>query len=364
MSRSVPPLPPHLRVRARGAGSNASGRYEAQSRESFDDGWDIPEEDQLLRTEITIERPRSALSYNQSPDIFFDRSINPYRGCEHGCIYCYARPSHAWLGMSAGLDFETRLIARPGIGAVLSRELRGRNYQPAVIGIGTNTDPYQPIEAEHRVMREVLEVLRDFRHPLGITTKGTLVERDIDILAPMAEQGLVGVGVSLTTLDADLCRSLEPRAPTPARRLETIRRLSGAGIPVRAMIAPIIPGLTDHELEPLMEAAAAAGARNASWITLRLPREVAGLFRDWLDEHAPDRAEHVMGRVREMSGGADYDATFGKRFKGQGVWAGLLARRFQLAQRRFGLDQPPPSFTTALFRPPPGTGDQLSLFEM
>ncbi|GGD98775.1 DNA repair photolyase [Gemmobacter megaterium] len=356
-------IPANLRLRARGAGSNASGRFERELRERFEDGWDIPEDARPLTTHVRLESPRSALVYNQSPDLYFDRSINPYRGCEHGCIYCFARPTHAYLGLSPGLDFETQLIARPGIGAVLDRELRRRAYAPAPIGIGTNTDPYQPCEVRYRVMREVLEVLAAFRHPVGITTKGTLVERDLDLLAPMAAQGLAGVGVSLTTLDPALSRRLEPRAPAPARRLETIRRLTQAGVPVRAMIAPVVPGLTDHELESLLAAAAEAGARNASYIALRLPREVAGLFRDWLEVHEPGKAAHVMGRVREMHGGQDYDPQFGARMKGRGIWADLLARRFAAAIRRLGLTAPRATLRCDLFRPPARPGDQLGLFD-
>ncbi len=355
-------LPPHLRIKARAALSNAAGRFEAQDREAFDDGWDIPEDDRPFPTQITLERPRSALVYNTSPDLPFDRSVNPYRGCEHGCIYCFARPTHAYLGLSAGLDFETRLIARPGIADVLDGELRARRYRPATIALGTNTDPYQPCEAEYRLMRGVLRVLSDHRHPVAITTKGTLVERDIDLLAPMAAQGLAAVGVSLTTLDAGLSRRLEPRAPAPARRLHTIRRLSGAGVPVRAMIAPVIPGLTDHEVEALMQAARDAGAVAARIIPLRLPLEVAGLFRDWLATHEPGRAAHVLGRVRDMHGGRDYDPDFGTRMTGQGLWADLLARRVAVAARRLGLDAPQPALRCDLFRPPPRKGDQMDLF--
>lgn len=357
-----PALPPNLRLRARAALSNGSGRFERHDREAVDDGWDIPEDTRLLRTEVRVETPRSALVYNTSPDLPFDRSVNPYRGCEHGCIYCFARPTHAYLGLSPGLDFETRLIARPGIGAVLDRELRRKSYAPATIALGTNTDPYQPCEADHRVMREVLEVLAAHRHPVAITTKGTLVERDLDLLGPMAAQGLAVAGVSLTTLDADLSRRLEPRAPAPARRLETIRRLAQAGVPVRAMLAPVIPGLTDHELEPLMQAARDAGAVAARFITLRLPLEVAPLFRDWLAAHEPGRAGPVMNRVREMHGGRDYDPDFGQRMTGQGLWADLLARRFAVAARRLGLDSPQPPLRCDLFRPPPRPGDQLDLF--
>ncbi len=350
------------RLRARGAASNQTGRFEATSRLAFDDGWEIEETDRLVKTEVRVEVPRSALTYNRSPDLPFDRSINPYRGCEHGCVYCFARPSHAFLNLSPGLDFETRLIARPGIGEVLDRELRARSYRVATVALGTNTDPYQPCEAEHGVMREVLEVLWAHRHPVAITTKGTLIERDLDILSPMAAAGLLRVGISVTTLDRDLSRKMEPRAAAPARRLEVIRRLTAAGVPVRAMLAPVVPGLTDHEVEPLVQAVARAGAKAASFIALRLPREVSPLFQDWLAQHFPDRAAKVMGRVREMHGGRDYDPEFGNRMRGQGVWADLIARRFDVAVARFGLAKQMPPLRCDLFCPPLSKGGQLSLF--
>ena len=309
---------PGQRLRARGAGSNDTGRFETASRVAFDDGWDIAEEERLVRTEVRLERPRSAITYSRSPDLPFDRSINPYRGCEHGCIYCFARPTHAYLNLSPGLDFETKLIARPGIGAVLERELRAKSYKVATIALGTNTDPYQPCEAEYGVMREILAVLAAFKHPVAITTKGTLIERDLDILAPLAAQGLVRVGISLTTLDPVLARRMEPRAPSPKRRLEVIRRLSAAGISVRVMAAPIIPGLSDAELEAILEAGRDAGAQAASFISLRLPLEVSKLFQDWLAEHYPDRAAKVMARVRELHGGKDYDAEWGNGSGGRG----------------------------------------------
>jgi DNA repair photolyase len=353
---------PGTRIRARGALGNAVGRFEGYAREAVDDGWPGEREDRLLRTEVRLEEPRSALSWNRSPDLPFDRSINPYRGCEHGCIYCFARPTHAYLNLSPGLDFETRLIARPGIGLVLNKELRAKSYRPATIAIGTNTDPYQPCEAEYRVMREVLEVLRDFQHPVAITTKGALILRDVDILAPMAEQGLVRVGISVTTLDADLARRLEPRAAAPDRRLHVIRRLAEAGIPVRVMVAPVIPGLTDAALEPILAAAADAGAVAASFITLRLPLEVSALFQDWLAENEPGRAAKVMGRVRDLHGGRDYDPEWGKRMRGQGVWADLVARRFQVAAARLGLDAPQPPLRTDLFAALFAKGAQLGLF--
>ncbi len=355
-------LLPGTRTRARGAASNAVGRFESQARERVDDGWDMPEDERLLRTEVRMEIPRSALSYNRSPDLPFDRSINPYRGCEHGCIYCFARPSHAYLNLSPGLDFETRLIARPGIAEVLSRELWARTYRVATVALGTNTDPYQPCEGEHRLMRQILDVLSDFNHPTAITTKGTLIERDIDTLAPMAARGLLRVGISVTTLDSDLSRRLEPRAPAPARRLEMIRRLSEAGIPVRAMLAPVIPGLTDHEIEPILQSVQDAGAQAASWIALRLPLEVSPLFQDWLAQHVPDRAAKVMARVREMHGGKDYDAQWGRRMRGEGIWSDLIAQRFDKAAARLGLAQRMSPLRTDLFRVPPKPGDQLALF--
>ena len=342
--------------------SNAAGRFEPAAHVAFDDGWDLPETDRLVQTEVRAERARSALAYNRSPDLPFDRSINPYRGCEHGCVYCFARPSHAFLNLSPGLDFETRLIARPGIGAVLERELRAKSYQVATVAIGTNTDPYQPIEATERVMREVVEVLSAFNHPLAITTKGTLIERDIDLLAPMAAKGLLRVGVSVTSLEASLSRSMEPRCPAPARRLVTIQRLTEAGIPVRAMIAPVVPGLTDSELEPILQAVQAVGAVAASYIALRLPREVSGLFQDWLAAQYPDRAAKVMARIREMHGGQDYDPAFGRRMTGEGLWADLLRQRFVKAVARLGLATRLPPLRCDLFRPPARAGDQLSLF--
>lgn len=353
---------PELRLRGRGALANDSGRFEPLSRVVADDGWDLPEDERLLQTEVRQERPRSALSYNRSPDLPFDRSVNPYRGCEHGCIYCYARPSHAYLGLSPGLDFETRLIARPGIGAVLEKELGAKAYQVAPIALGTNTDPYQPIERDWRVMREVLEVLRDWQHPLAITTKGVMVERDLDILAPMAAAGLVRVGISITTLDAHLSRSMEPRVPLPERRLAAIRRLSDAGVPVRVMVSPVIPGLTDHELEPILAAAKAAGAVAASWILLRLPLEVAPLMQDWLETHVPGRAAKVLARIREAHGGRLYDPQFGRRMRGEGVFAELLAQRFQKAVAREGLSVPLPPLRCDLFQRPGKVGDQLALW--
>lgn len=352
-----------VKLRARGARSNAAGRYERYRRMYDSDGWDdeMPEE-RTAATVVSEERPRRMITYNRSPDLPFDRSINPYRGCEHGCIYCFARPSHAWLGLSAGLDFETRLIARPDAPAILERELRKPGYRVAPIAIGTNTDPYQPIEQAHEIMRGCLQVLRAFRHPVAVVTKGTLIERDLDILSDMAVHGLVRVGISVTTLDAGVSRSMEPRAPAPRRRLETIRRVAGAGVPVRVMSSPVVPGLTDHEIEKILTAGREAGAQAASWIMLRLPLEVAPLFREWLQAHCPDRAARVMGLVRQMQGGRDYDPQWGRRMRGQGPYAQMIAHRFALAARRLGLDARQPALRCDLFDPPARPGDQLSLF--
>ena len=350
------------RRKGRGAGSRDSGRFERLAYEDAHDGWEIPEELPPLRTEVSEERPRSLINYVRSPDLPFDRTINPYRGCEHGCIYCFARPSHAYLGLSPGLDFETKLIARPDAPEVLARELAAKRYAPAPLAIGTNTDPYQPIERDRGIMRACLEVLRDFRHPVAIVTKGTLIERDIDILSEMAAQGLARVGLSVTTLDADLARRMEPRVPSPVRRLATIRRLSEAGIPVRVMASPVVPALTDSELEHILQAGAEAGAVSASWIMLRLPLEVAPLWRGWLEEHYPGRASRVMARLREMHDGADYSAQWHRRMRGEGNYAKLIAQRFDKAARRLGLDRSLGPLRCDLFRVPARAGDQLSLF--
>lgn len=351
----------HERRRGRAAATNAAGRFERFERVGVLDGW-ARDSEPVIRTEVRLEAARSAITRNTSPDVGFDRSLNPYRGCEHGCIYCFARPSHAWLGMSAGLDFETQLIARPGIGAVLAREFRRKSYRPAVLAIGTNTDPYQPIEREHRVMREVLEVLLAHRHPVSIVTKGTLIERDLDILADMAAQGLAQVGVSVTTLERDLARRMEPRVPAPERRLATIRALAQAGVPTRVMIAPVVPGLTESELERIMASSADAGAQAASWIMLRLPREVAALFEDWLQEQYPDRAARVLGHLRDMHDGQLYQSDWGRRMRGQGPYAEMIEMRFRVALKRLGLARDLPSLRNDLFAPPPRAGDQLSLF--
>ncbi len=355
---------PSITPLGRGAQSNAAGRFERHHRHYEGDGWQAPEDDQVLRTRTSMERPRRMISYNRSPDLPFDRSINPYRGCEHGCIYCFARPTHAWLGMSAGLDFETRLIARRDAHEVLEKELRHRAYTPQPIAIGTNTDPYQPIEKTHEITRNCLKVLDKYNHPVAIVTKGALIERDLDILSGMAKRGLVRVGISITTLDPDLSRRLEPRAPAPKRRLAIIRALTKAGVPVRIMTSPIIPGLTDHEIEALLQAGQRAGAQAASWIMLRLPLEVSKLFQEWLRQQYPDRAAKVMTLVREMHNGQDYSSQWGHRMRGSGPYARMIALRFSTAARRLGLDQPQPALRTDLFKAPKSAGDQLSLFEM
>jgi DNA repair photolyase len=348
------------RRRGRGAVNNASGRFD-MARIEVGDGWDIPEDRANFQTQVSSEVARSLINYNRSPDLPFDRSINPYRGCEHGCIYCFARPTHAYLGLSPGLDFETRLVARPNAPDVLRRELSARRYKVAPIAIGTNTDPYQPIEKEYEITRSCLQVLADFNHPVAIVTKGALIERDLDILGPMAAKGLVRVGISLTTLDAELSRRMEPRAPSPARRLQMIKQLVQAGVPVRVMTSPVIPGLTDHELEALLEAGRDAGADAASWIMLRLPREVSTLWQDWLAEHEPGRAARVMARLREMHGGRDYDPRWGHRMRGEGNYAEMVAQRFKSATRRLGLDGATEPLRCDLFRNPE-TDRQYSLF--
>ncbi len=358
----LPPRNPDEILKARGADSRPKGRYEREERHRESDGWDIPEEAALVQTEVVLERPRSALSWNDSPDLPFDRSLNPYRGCEHGCIYCYARPYHAYLGLSPGLDFETRITARPGIGAVLAREFGRKSYRVAPLAIGTATDPYQPAEARHRVMREVLSVLAEWSHPVAIVTRGRLVTRDLDILGPMAARGLATVGISVTTLDPGLSRAMEPRAPAPATRMAMIRALAAAGVPVRVMAAPMIPVLTEPELEAILAAAQAAGAQWASMIPLRLPLEVAPLFRDWLERHRPGHAAHVMGKVQAMRGGRDNDPRYGSRMRGEGVEADLLHQRFRLACKRLGLNRTRPVLDCSQFGPPARPGQQLDLF--
>jgi DNA repair photolyase len=354
--------PDPARRRGRGALSNRSGRFEALARLAVDDGWAREEAEAPLRTEVAVDASRTVIARNVSPDVPFDRSINPYRGCEHGCVYCFARPSHAFLGLSPGIAFETKLLAKPDAPRLLAVELARPGYRPAPIAIGTNTDPYQPVEKRLGIMRGVLEVLAEARHPVTVVTKGALVERDADILGAMGRAGLAAVGVSLTTLDRGLARRMEPRAAAPERRLAAIRALVAAGCPVRVMAAPMIPALNDMELEALLAAGRAAGATMAGYVVLRLPGEVAGLFREWLAEAYPDRAARVMRRVRALHGGRDYDAAWGKRMTGEGVEAELIARRFDLAIRRLGLARRGPELDVTRFRPPGREARQLSLF--
>ncbi|MGM0583842.1 MAG: PA0069 family radical SAM protein [Pseudomonadota bacterium] len=353
---------PDAARRGRGALTNRSGRYERETRAPARDDWPGEEDEPApLRTLILRDASRKVIARNDSPDVPFDRSVNPYRGCEHGCIYCFARPSHAWLGHSPGLDFETKIHLKPDAPERLAEELRAKSYDCRPLAIGTNTDPYQPLEREHRVMRGILEVLAEHRHPVTITTKGAGVTRDLDILGEMGRQGLARVLISLTSLDNRLSRTMEPRAASPQARLRTIAALSRVGVPTGMLVAPVIPALTDHELERLLKAGARAGARSAAYIVLRLPLEVRELFEEWLEAHFPDRAARVMGRVRELHGGRDYDSRFGRRMSGQGVWADLLRRRFATAARRLGLDGDLPPLRTDLFRVPPRAGDQLAL---
>ena len=350
------------RRRGRGAVSNAAGRFEPHARVVFDDGWESIEDLPPFKTFVQEERARKIITRNESPDLGFDRSINPYRGCEHGCIYCYARPTHAYQGLSPGLDFESKLFVKPDAPELLARELAAPGYEPKMIALGTNTDPYQPIERKWQVTRRILEVLRDANHPVGIVTKSALVMRDLDILSEMAAKGLAKVALSITTLDPRLARAMEPRAATPSRRLEALRVLSAAGIPTAVMVAPVIPAINDAEIERILDAAAAAGASEAGYVMLRLPLEIKDLFREWLGEHFPDKAKHVISLVRDLHGGKDYDATFGKRQTGSGPYAWSIGRRFELACRRHGLNRRRQRLTTALFTPPSRRGSQLDLF--
>lgn len=345
----------------RGARTNRSGRFEPLTRENLEDGWDTAPDAARLRTEVTIEKARSIITRNDSPDISFDRSINPYRGCEHGCSYCYARPTHAYMGLSPGLDFESRLFVKDGAAALLERELSAPGYQPRTIAIGANTDPYQPIEKQYRITRSVLEVLARARHPVGIVTKSALVTRDIDLLAPMAKEGLVKVAMSITTFDAVLARKMEPRASHPEKRLAAIEQLSAAGVPTTVMVAPIIPALNESEIELILTRAYAAGAREAGYVMLRLPLEVEEVFGHWLLTHYPDRYRHVISLVRGARGGKAYDSTFGKRMTGAGPYAWMLGRRFEAAANRLGFNRRRLKLRTDLFRRPARAGEQLSL---
>jgi DNA repair photolyase len=353
----------HERRRGRGAHSNASGRYEPLARIAFDDGWRTLDELPPFKTTVTVDSTRKIITRNESPDIGFDRSINPYRGCEHGCVYCFARPTHAYLGLSPGLDFESKLLVKPEAANLLEKELSAPGYEPKVIAIGTNTDPYQPIERRYKVMRRILEVLDRAGHPVGIVTKSALVLRDLDILARMAERNLAKVALSVTTLDAELARKMEPRAATPMRRLETLRRLSQAGVPATVMVAPVIPALNDVEIERILEAACTAGVKEAGYVLLRLPLEVRDLFREWLIANYPGRYRHVFKLIRDMRGGKDYDSTWGTRMKGTGPYAWMIGRRFEMACEKLGLNTEKRKLDTTQFRPPRPSCEQLGLFE-
>ena len=349
------------RRRGRGSVSNRTGRFEPETREDVDDGWESLGDLEPFVTSVSEERAKTIISSNSSPDIGFDQSINPYRGCEHGCVYCYARPTHAFLGLSAGLDFETKLFAKVNAPELLEREFSNPKYIPKIIALGTNTDPYQPIERQYRIMRRLLEVLERANHPVAIVTKSALILRDKDILSSMAKRGLVKVALSVTTLDRKLARGLEPRASTPQKRLQALEELSAVGVPTAVMVAPVIPALNDPEIETILTRAHAAGAREAGYVMLRLPLEISDLFQEWLFEHAPDRAKRVMSLMRSMRGGKDYDAQWGKRMRGSGPYAWQIGRRFELATKRLGLNAKSYDLRTDKFKPPVLPGQQMTL---
>lgn len=345
----------------RGATANPAGRFEDEARQLEDDGWGNLDQVESVRTQVTLEQARTIITRNESPDISFDRSVNPYRGCEHGCVYCFARPTHANMGLSPGLDFETRLFAKPNAAVLLRKELASPRYVAKTIAIGTNTDPYQPIERKHAIMRQILQVLSEADHPVGIVTKSALVLRDLDILAPMAAKGLVKVALSITTLDPKLARKMEPRASTPERRLHAIGELAAAGVPASVLVAPIIPAINDAEIETILARAAAMGAREAGYVMLRLPLELQDLFRDWLAEHFPDKLRHVMTLVSSMRKGKGYDSSWGERLTGTGPLAWMVGRRFEVAVARNRLSKERLQLRTDLFRPPSLQGEQLRL---
>ena len=351
------------RRRGRGARSNLTGRFETQLREDFDDGWESLAELAPFKTEVRLEQARQIITTNDSPDIGFDQSINPYRGCEHGCIYCYARPTHCYLGLSAGLEFESVLIAKTNTAELLEKELARPTYRVKTIALGTNTDPYQPIEKTYELTRRILEIMDRTNHPVGIVTKSALVLRDIDILASLAKRGLAKVALSVTSLDRRLARRMEPRAATPERRIEAIARLAEAGVPTSAMVAPIIPAVNDAEIEAILQRCAAAGARQAGYVLLRLPLEISELFQEWLKEEFPDKAKKVMTLVRSTRGGKDYVSAWGERQTGTGPYAELIARRFAIATARHGLNLSREPLRTDLFEPPCRGSAQFDLFK-
>jgi DNA repair photolyase len=357
-------IPLHLR-KGRGVASNQSSRYDTESRIKTDDGWgNDPEDDPdlpPLRTTVMPDASRTVIAHNKSPDIPFDQSLNPFRGCEHGCVYCFARPTHAYLGFSPGLDFETKLVAKFDAPEILERELRAKSYRCKPLAMGTNTDPYQPIERKYEITRRILQVLSAYGNPVTIVTKSALVARDIDVLAPMAARGLARVALSVTTLDADLARRMEPRAATPMKRIAAITALKDAGVPVGVMVAPIIPTLTDPEMEKILETAREAGADSAGYVLLRLPLEIKDLFTEWLEQHEPGRAKHVLSLIRQSRGGKLNDPGFHSRFVCTCAYAELIETRFRLAVKRLGLDRTRWALDTTQFKPPPRAGDQLSL---
>ncbi|MBM3563179.1 MAG: PA0069 family radical SAM protein [Alphaproteobacteria bacterium] len=355
------PLASDKRWHGRGALSKRSGRFEKETREEADDGWGSLESLEALKTNFHVEKPRTIITRNDSPDISFDRSINPYRGCEHGCVYCYARPTHAFMGFSPGLDFETEIFVKEGAAQLLERELSAPGYAPKTIAIGTNTDPYQPVEKSHRIMRSILETLARANHPVGVVTKSALVLRDLDLLAPMAAKGLAKVAISVTTLDRRLARLMEPRAATPDLRLETIEKLSKAGVPTAVMTAPIIPSINDDEIEKILTRAHAAGAREAGYVLLRLPLELRDLFTEWLVANFPDRARRALALMRSTRDGKLYESAFGSRMKGEGPYAWMIGRRFEVAAARLGFAHKT-KLRTDLFEPPRPAPRQLSLF--
>ena len=354
-------MPPNYK-KGRGALSNATGRFEALTKEDFDDGWDdIDKYPTKIPTQLFVDTAKTVITYNQSPDIPFDRSINPYRGCEHGCVYCFARPSHAYLGLSPGLDFETKLFYKPNAPALLKAELSAKNYRPAPAALGINTDAYQPVERQLKLTRRLLEVLHDTRHPVSIVTKSALIERDLDLLAAMAKHGLIHVCLSITSLNPDLARRLEPRAAAPRRRLQTLAVLAAAGIPVSVLVAPLIPMLNDYELEAILRISREEGAADAGYVLLRLPHEIKDLFAEWLQTHEPLKAAHVMNRIYDSRAGKAYDSTFGVRMRGTGQYADLLAQRFRLAKKKLTFPGSP-ALNSSLFNASPISG-QLDLFD-
>lgn len=342
-----------LVYKGRAATSNQVSRFDPHSRQTIDDGWGTHDEDApTLRTEVMLDAAKTVINYIQSPDLPFDRTLNHYRGCEHGCIYCYARPTHAYLGLSPGLDFESRLLMKADAPELLKKELAHAKYQCAPIALGMNTDSYQPIEREYQLTRKIIQVLSEANHPFSLVTKSSLVERDIDLIAPMAAKGLTSIYVSITTLDRQIARRLEPRASAPERRLETLRRLSDAGIPTGVMVAPVIPALTDCDIEQILERSHEAGARRAGYVFLRLPYELGGLFEEWLQQYFPLKAQHVMSIVMQSRGGKTYQSGFGKRMRGEGVFADLLAHRFKLSCQKLGMSGERLDFPTNLFHVP------------